>query len=96
MLGYDLLICLKHDADSELHAAGILHTKKSQANSKHIRNFTDKLRDMACVVNNTFLLNKLAFTDIRANEFYHANCLKRLENEYISESKFVDENINQA
>lgn len=52
---------------------------------------------MACVVNNTFLVNKFAFTDVRANElFYHANCLKRLENEYISDSKFANENISQA
>ena len=34
-------ICSKDDTDSKLHAAGMLHTKKPQPNSEHIRNFTD-------------------------------------------------------
>lgn len=37
-------------------------------------------------------MNKLAFTDVCANElFNHADCLKRLENEYTKESKVANE-----
>ena len=57
----------------------------------------DKLLDLACVVNNTFLLNKFVFTDACASElFYHANCLKRLGNEYTKESKVANEGSSQA
>ena len=75
----------------------MLHTKNWGPNFEHIRNFKDKLHDIACIDNNTFLLNKLVSADVRDNkQFYHANCLKRLENEYTKELKVANENNSQA
>ena len=76
-------ICAKEDDDSNLHAAGMFHSKKKKPDKQHIQQFTDKLRHMAHTVKNTFLQNKLAFTDVKEGEvYYHAICLKRLEWEY--------------
>ena len=92
-----LHLLTKDVADSKVNgAAGMLHIKKTRPNSEHIRNFTNKLCYMACIVNNMFLLNKFVFTDTYASElFYHANCLKRLGSDHIKESKVANEDNSQ-
>ena len=73
-------ICSKIDDGSNLHAAGMFHAKKKKPDNEHIRKFTEKLREMARAVNNTFLINKLQFRDVKSEEvYYHGDCLKRLE-----------------
>ena len=75
----------------------VCYIRKNQPNSEFVQNFTYSLRDTVRLAKNKFLLNQLAFTDIRANElFYHVDYLKTLENKYTKSSKVANEDNSQT
>ena len=78
---------------------GTYHASKTKTDISHVTTLTENWRVMAITVGNEFLLNKLAFGDVAANDmFYHSKCLKKLGNVYkqVMESKYVDNNAYEC
>ena len=86
-------ICGGEDSNSNLHAAGAFHAKKTKTDSLHALSLTQKWKDMALAVDNQFLINKIAFGDVASNElYYHASCLKSLSYQYNQIKKTTSDN----
>ena len=68
------LFCAEKDISPNLCAAGTMHATKRHADGTHARRVTDEWREMASVLQNTRVLNKLSIGDVASEEtFYHKN-----------------------
>ena len=92
------LFCSTNDDAANLCAAGALHATKEKVDPKHVAGFTEKLKRMASVLENTQVLSKLSLGDVASNEvYYHRNCYKAFcfQYEQITLKKSDCEKYNQ-
>ena len=64
-------------------AAGTFGASKTKAKGQHVDNLTSKWKNMAAVLNYTYLLNSLSRGDVASNElYYHKKCYTSFLNKY--------------
>ena len=65
-----------------LIAAGTLYATETKTKHEHVNQLTEKWKNMAALLEKTYLLNQLSSVDVASNElYYHRRCKTKFDNE---------------